>query len=166
MFKHRAVTCESFTEGTDSFILGIGLFLFNAYGLYPTGQAPTLGIGTQKLNIVSALWERWTRGGSLSGDLRKNLTNCSEGDAVCRGLVREGNGSPGPQEWERLHTGAASPGQQGLKDDRHCQVGNCGEGSPGGGNCMCKSTEMCSETSEQFIAAGEPSVIIALRPRS
>lgn len=96
MFKHRAVTCESFTEGTDSFILDIGLFLFNAYGPYPTGQAPKLGIRTQKLNIVSALWELWTRGGGLSGDLRQKLTNYSEGDAVCRGLVHEGNGSPGP----------------------------------------------------------------------
>lgn len=77
-------------------ILDISLVLFNAYGPYPTGRAPTLGIRTQKLNIVSALWELWTRGGGLSRDLRKNMTNCSEGDAVCRGLVHEGNGSPGP----------------------------------------------------------------------
>lgn len=88
MFKHRAVTCERFTEGTDSFILDIGLFLFNTYGPYPTGQAPTLGIGTQILHTQSlpsgSFGPEETVSVRLSGH---NLTNCSEGDAVCRALV-------------------------------------------------------------------------------
>lgn len=38
-----------------------------------------------------------------------------------------------------------------------CRVGNCGEGTPGGGNCQCKGTDVCSGMSEQSVGAGAPS---------
>ena len=36
-------------------------------------------------------------------------------------------------------------------------MGNCGEGTPGGGNCTCKGTDVCLGTSEQFVGARAPS---------
>ena len=35
-------------------------------------------------------------------------------------------------------------------------MGSCRERPPGGGNCVCKGTEVCSGSSEQFSAAGTP----------
>lgn len=69
----------------------------------------------------------------------------------------QGEGNPGPERRGGIHTGAASHKEVHLKGECECQVGSYGEGPPGGGNCMCKGTDVCSGTSEQFVGARAPS---------
>ena len=71
-------------------------------------------------------------------------------------------GNLGPEEQGSLLTG-----QHWTARLEFCQLGNCRERTPGGGNCMCRGTEVCFVTSEKFQGApGEITESTEQRPTS
>lgn len=135
------------TEGTDPPTVHIGLFFLHIYGPCPTGQAPTLGKGTQTLNTVSPCLLGVSRPGeAVSGrQLGYNLTHCSEEVPATENRCTR-KGQPRTRGvGKNSHRSSTASNRSGRLGRRlgACQVDNGGEGTPGGGNCMCKGTEAC-----------------------